>query len=180
MMRCVTSIGYYGANGEMLEVTISLIDTGPERLEKTRRIERGLFASALSQSQIIGNRSFVILSIICAEKQSSPCKIQNRPDQLLPSLITIWRQAEKSRSWSENKTQTASCRSLVSLFPSHSLGHGWWWHWWHSTLSDVSPGVTWGWSVVTGHGSDADCPLSWPELTQAVSAAQTSPHQNLL
>ena len=88
-MRCVTSIGYYGANGEMLEVTISLIDTGPERLEKTRRMERGLFAPALSQSQIIENFSFVILSIICAEKQSSPCKIQNRSVQLPPSLITI-------------------------------------------------------------------------------------------
>ena len=78
MMRCVASIGY-GANEEMLEVTISLIDTGLWRLEKTRRIERGLFAlaSPLSQTQIMGNLSFVILSIIFADKQSKAHLDQN-------------------------------------------------------------------------------------------------------
>ena len=78
MMRCVASIGY-GANEEMLEVTISLIDTGLWRLEKTRRIERGLFAlaSPLSQTQIMGNLSFVILSIIGADKQSKAHLYQN-------------------------------------------------------------------------------------------------------
>lgn len=96
-------------------------------------------------------------------------KIRKPSDQLPPPpLFTIWRQVAKSRSWSENKTQTASCWSLVTHCIPLSLGHGGfrWWHWWHSTLYIIwclPPGVTWGWSLVTGLMPTVLRPLFWPD-----------------